>query len=945
MILLPCHSLEDFPVHHEGEEAQGLLANWTALWHPALIAAAGAMPKWHRVDDPPNELADRLLVAPSISASELPTGFSQRAKEEGAVFIRKKDDRDEIIQLALEPLEGGDGGVDADLVADFLALGYCYLQVELLTRQMRYASNLDEVHFNNQVLAAAEAAMRGDTDEAKKKLTACFDVLAEERDHYYPVDAFIVDLTLVAETTIGASLREELARPSPTNLLLCASDLEKIASDEPKTLALLKSDCEQSRVGLIGGEISERRTSLLGVESLRAQLQRGLSRFEETLGVTPKVYGRRRFGLAAALPAILHKLGFTGALHATLDDGRFPEGIQIKTRWESSDHCGLDALARVPLDATKPETYLNLAVKMGESMDMDHVATICLAHWPGQSSPWLDDLRRIASYSSALGKFVTIDEYFRDTDDPGHADLFTADQYRSPYLKQAVIRRHEDPISSSVRYWQRRVAVEATHTLNALTSCVTGDLINSDSSLLEQIDDQSEAVDNSDVKRQIEELLAGAADNFAASLPRQDSEAVEGYLVANPCSFVRRVGVDISELKGLPTVERPVYAVDESGGTKQAIVDVPPMGFAWLAPGPPAAKKRGARDLKALAEDRSGTDGYYLLRNEFFEVLIDPTTGALRSLYEYKTRGNRLSYQLAFRLPGKRPSAGEDYRDADEQAAYSVMAADSIQVTSGTTTKGEIVVKGRLLDLEGASLAKFTQVYRVLRGSRIIHFEIDLEPEIEPRSDPWNSYFATRIAWPDEGADLWRGVNEVRQPVGGKRFEAPQYVEIESGDKKRHTTILTGGLPFHRKCGFRMLDSLLMVRDETSRHFELGVGIDVSHANQAALDFLAPIAVTRQTAATPSPASSSWLFHIDAKNVVATHWEPMSNEGSVQGFRVRLLETAGRSSRATLSCFRAVTSARQLDFQGQSLGDCKLQDGKVRLELSAGEWIELECKW
>ena len=43
IILLPCHSLEDFPLYHEGEEAQGLLANWVALWHPALVAAAGAM--------------------------------------------------------------------------------------------------------------------------------------------------------------------------------------------------------------------------------------------------------------------------------------------------------------------------------------------------------------------------------------------------------------------------------------------------------------------------------------------------------------------------------------------------------------------------------------------------------------------------------------------------------------------------------------------------------------------------------------------------------------------------------------------------------------------------------------------------------------------------------------------------------------------------------------
>ena len=41
LILLPCHSLEDFPTYHDGDDSQSLLANWSALWHPELIASAG----------------------------------------------------------------------------------------------------------------------------------------------------------------------------------------------------------------------------------------------------------------------------------------------------------------------------------------------------------------------------------------------------------------------------------------------------------------------------------------------------------------------------------------------------------------------------------------------------------------------------------------------------------------------------------------------------------------------------------------------------------------------------------------------------------------------------------------------------------------------------------------------------------------------------------------
>ena len=52
LIVLPCHSLEDFPIHHRGSKAANLLANWTALWHPALIASCEDKPDWQQADNP-----------------------------------------------------------------------------------------------------------------------------------------------------------------------------------------------------------------------------------------------------------------------------------------------------------------------------------------------------------------------------------------------------------------------------------------------------------------------------------------------------------------------------------------------------------------------------------------------------------------------------------------------------------------------------------------------------------------------------------------------------------------------------------------------------------------------------------------------------------------------------------------------------------------------------
>lgn len=941
IILLPCHSLEDFPQHHEGEDAEGLLANWTALWHPAFIAAAGAAPTWCRVDDPPADLEERLLLVPSVSIDQLATGFADRAKESGACLIRRLHDRDEILARAGEVFDGAPDDVDSRIVADFLALGYCFLQIQLLTRQMRYASNLDEVHFNDQLIAAAQAAVGGDQQLARDKLTACFDLLAEERDHYYAVDAFLIDLTLIAEQTLGAALRQELAGSTPVNLLMAAELAGQLVASESETCAALKQALADAKVGLIGGELHEGRLPLLSCESLLRELRRGQAAWQESFGRQIEVFGRRCFGLTPLLPQVLDRLGFRGALHATLDDGRFPLGSQTKTRWEGADGASIDAIAKPPLDASKAETFLNLARKLGESMDMDHVATLSFAHWPGHASIWYDDLRRCGEYGNALGKFVTVETYFRDSYMPGHQDRFEADQYRSPYLKQSIVRREADPISTLQRYWRRHTAASVARHLTALTSLVSGQQVAGlDDALLAEIDQSAEDPDRQGLDQRIDDGVSQATAAFAACLPRAETAQQPGYLVVNPFSFVRRVGIETPELKSLPTVERPIYAAAGSGASKRAVVDVPPMGFVWVTAGQPSRKQR--TEL-LLAEDLRERDNTVVLRNEFLEASIDPVTGTLNSFKNYNSRNNRLSQQLALRRAGSRPGPGERWNEPDKNAVYSVMAADSVEIKAATSAFAEVLVQGRLLDQEGQLHARYRQTYSIWRGSRVLNLQIELEPEAEPAANPWNAYYACRFAWADEAAELFRGVNQTRCAATQKQIEAPLYVEISNGETR--TSILTGGLPYHQQIGRRMLDSLLLVRGERQRTFQLGIGIDLPHPQNEALALLAPATMIYQTASPPHSGPSGWLFHIDARNVIATEWEPIAKEAGVVGFRARLLETCGRATRTKLSSFRPIRSAQPMDFLGSARGDCQLDEGRVQLELGASEWVEIEVFW
>jgi alpha-mannosidase len=155
------------------------------------------------------------------------------------------------------------------------------------------------------------------------------------------------------------------------------------------------------------------------------------------------------------------------------------------------------------------------------------------------------------------------------------------------------------------------------------------------------------------------------------------------------------------------------------------------------------------------------------------------------------------------------------------------------------------------------------------------------------------------------------------------------------------TTLLTGGLPFHRRLGVRKLDTLLSVRGETARSFRLGIGIDLPHPVAAALDFLSPPV---NVASVPMPSTpSGWLFHLDSRHVLATHWEAVTSAGRLAGFRVRLLETDGRKVGLGLNAFRTVQSARKVHPGDAAPADLVVENGRIIVPLGPHEWAEVEA--
>ena len=285
-------------------------------------------------------------------------------------------------------------------------------------------------------------------------LRNAFEVLTEARERFYPVNSYLIDLTLVAATTLGAELRERTGRrPCPRT---CCSPA-KCSSGWRPTSRKRSRPCGWpwiiKRPTSSAANIAKPNCRCCRVESVLAEFRHGLATFQRRCSAGgPAVFGRRRFGPLARACRILCQLGYQGALHMTLDDGQFPQSDQCKTRWEGFGASAIDALCRLPLDAHAPDSFLHLPRKIGESMDTGPRGhdRICPLARPGQpvlsrsGSGW-------PSTAQVLGKFVTLSDYFANTDRPGDLTRFKADQYRSPYLRQAIIRDEADPLSHADR--------------------------------------------------------------------------------------------------------------------------------------------------------------------------------------------------------------------------------------------------------------------------------------------------------------------------------------------------------------------------------------------------------------------------------------------------------------------------------------------------------------
>ncbi len=711
--------------------------------------------------------------------------------------------------------------------------------------------------------------------------------------------------------------------------LVCGSLLERLGREQPQRLALLRERVMAEQVEVCGGSYLEREDTLLPVESQLWNLTKGVAVTRDLVGQEVRVFARRRFGFHPQLPLWLQSAGVSRALLVAFDEAVLPAHRSVVVSWPSPDGKQVEAFTRTPHPADSPQTYFHLAYHLHQTIMQDQSATLALLHRDKPAPPSYADWLELSRFAPVLGRWTTLSGFFNEVMPGEYTSAASADEFHGDYLVERAPLldgggygdtaeptvpaepRVSHPISAFARQVRQRRRLDTCLTLAALHRSLTrSDAVPDLAGRLARLED---GVESGEAKaaEEVSELLGEVGDGLARRLVARGKEGQPGFLVLNPCSFKRRVVLELPGAGPIP-LGGPVKASQAEGDTARVVAEVPALGFAWFPCGGSAGRAAAAGRMR-LADDRC-------VRNEFFEAEVDPQTGGLRAIRDQRTRISRLGQQLVFN-PG------------------STMRVKQIQTTSTGPALGEIVSEGALLDPQDRVLATFRQRFRAWLGRPVLDLRVEIFPAQPPEGYPWHAYYGARFAWRDERAALLRGVNGSAAVTSHTRPETPDFLEVRLG--RNNVVLFPGGLPFHQRHAGRMLDVLLVCPGETTQAFDLAVGLDREFPMQTALGMVTPAPVVAVDRGPPHVGQEGWLFHLDAPNLLLTSLRPAPD--GADGVVARLLECAGHASTAEFRCVRDPVRATLLDTRGTVVSEAVTRGDAVLLDVAPNDLAHLRA--
>ncbi len=936
-LLSPYRLPTSYPLQLTTDEVAAWLNGYASLWHPAALAGAAGPPLPANTYDHDTPGPGNVYGIPQGPTLYQPDDWPNRVVEANAVTFPATADRAETFGNLLDALREKDRvgpliDLPEEAVRPFAGLGLGFLLVEGLFDAMDHDHLLDVPAFWTDVQAAVAAVARPDGGEdVRTHLKAAAETLRYAREQLYSGAFYWLDWCIPDLLNLAAEWPASLAAGLPLTLLCSAELLERMAHEAPDRFAELREKMPAdlpSHVDLCCGAYREREDALFPLESQWWNLRKAREVSRELLGSEPATYGRTKSAYHPQLPAWLQQMGYRHAVLVSFDGALMPSLRGTAVNWPAPDGKAVDAFTREPLPAHDPHTFFNLVYHLHQSTSQDAAPTVALAHKGRPPADPYRDLLALADLAPVFGEWVGLGRYFADALSGEYIGPQQADDFFADYLDDRVTKEHRpDPVSGFPRHARLRRRIDSAYALAALYRSLTAGPPSPDESATLQ---KLAAVEDEVEVRGVNVGPADAPDPLAARLTVLEADVAKrladrvqvgspdgrpGLLVFNPCSFTRRAALELDGFRGPIPVDGPVKAAEFGGDKAKLVVEVPPLGFAWVPRVGPAGTPHPKPRIK-LAE---GTT----VRNEFFEAEIDPTTGGLRAFRDLRSRTNRFGQQLVFN-PGSK------------------LRVTSVAVTNSGAALGEITTEGTIVDDHGEPLAGFRQRFRAWLGRPVLEVRIELDVTHKPTGYPWHAYYAARFGWRDERAVLFRGVNGANTLTGYTRPVSPDYLEVRLGSER--SFLFTGGLPFVQRHGGRMADVVLVPEGETAGTFDLLLATDRDQPMQTAMGWVSPTPVVVTDKGPPSVGPASWLAHVDMPSLVLTSLRP-AEAASGRAVVAQFAECAGFGGAAEVRFARNPSRALTVDGMDRPGSDLTLIGDAVSVDYSAGETVRMRVEW
>ena len=1041
LVLLPCGSLEDFPSRLAQDDARGVLAALTGAWHPRLIAAGGAMPRWQRADSPLPEVAAaaggdaaggagaggdevaagagggsdycggddttgppgrlgsavrQLILLPAVSeaklepsaARQLPSGTAAAIDlVDGRAWVRVQTRGD--VTVAIDELFGGPAGGNANsdlslgclAVDDFYALGYLYWQVSVMTRRLRYTSNLDTERLDADVAAAAAALLEGQPSAATESLHRCFDALAEERDHYFASDPSLIDLTLTtpallprwldqseslaAATTSAAATSTATSAAAPNEFLavpgnvLLDDEVARSVLDDPAMHRRLTQtmswswpvDGDANRTQTLqadanspgwagGGPAAEVRLDTLSIDAAERVLGEAMRRGSGLGGGPVGVWGRRGGGLPADLVAPLAAAGVIGILPHDFASGRELASGETKVVLGGPDAVGGSAVGR----SGRGASGRGGGQGGGHGREAEAIVATPI------------DAQDDAS-------FLTLGTRLGQLSDSG--EIATALFVRWPgggCDSFADLRRAARWSVALGRFWNLQAYFRDGETPyhHANLPVATGAV----DDLAAPGHDGTDGTDATLPPGAIGELIApggrgGIGQRFAAAISGTpvETSAADAMAVLNPSALPRRHRVWLPPAIITASASRPEIYRRLGGG--EVLVDVPAWGHVLLG-GPgvafesrPAKKMAGGISGRLIrwwkGRRRTGspdTGGWrdvgrgdpVPLRNEFMDLAVDIVRGGLRGVYAGSVRGNRLSGRLVW------PAAGP--------ATAAIAQARQYRVESSGGSGGRVSLRGRwaidpgsppqpaATSLDPATLPDWEMTLEMPPGQRFFTVETAVQAVAATPGPFWQRRPCWRLALA-EGAPAVRVLLRGQwHRVAQRSFVAGGGVMLEESDRK---TLIAASNPLAvRRVGERFVDVAIDPAG-LGQTAALTIGIEVPRPAALIASLNQPVVVAPlQLPPGAEWPGAGWWMHVSRPGIVSEIVDAAvvqsEEHGEALAVQVRLIAPARGHESVTLRFCRPILAAERIAPLDRPLGGRPLAgrppgEGPVKLAI------------